>query len=443
MEKIGAILLAGGTGERFGSKLPKQFVSLNGRPVLSYSVDVFQKHPKISYIIIATGNEYVNYVKKMFPNVIVVVGGKTRNDSSLNALKACDKDTTYVLIHDAVRPFVNFKMIDDCINALKAGNQAVDTIIETFDTIVSVDENRYIKEMPDRSNLYRGQTPQAFRYDVILNAYLNPEPTAIQTTDDIRVVYNKNIPCYCVNGSEYNIKITTNADLYMAERIAQAISSSYNKTHVLEGKRAVVFGAGGGIGKAVCDVMEGKDIIVHRVMRNELDFIDFDSYDNYFTELRTKVGFIDLLINAVGCFARKPLLNCDQKTINNIIDVNLKAPILLTKIAVKSILREGSMILHVGSSSWSRGRDNYSVYSASKAGLVNFIQAMSEELAPLKIKINCVNPPRTNTAMRRKNFPEEDPETLFSPTTVAQEIVKLCASNETGFVVDLKIGING
>ena len=105
-------------------------------------------------------------------------------------------------------------------------------------------------------------------------------------------------------------------------------------------------------------------------------------------------------------------------------------------------MKRGSSIFHIGSSSWSLGRKEYATYSSAKAGLVNFVQAMAEEVLPLGIRINCINPPRTNTEMRRRNFPGEDPATLLDPEVVVREILKYCGTPGNGYVIDLKVGLN-
>lgn len=442
MKKIMAIFLAGGVGERFGADIPKQFVNLNGKPIIAYGLETFMKHPDISGIIVATQEKYSQLVKNLCPEAILVQGGNTRQESSLNALKACPEDTDYVLIHDAVRPFIDFKIINRCIKALDDGHVAVDTKIKAADTIIQVDSDNYLKDMPDRRFLYRGQTPQAFSFKKILEAYMNPVESDIPPTDDIRYLFNKGIPCYCVDGSEFNIKITNTADLYLGERIAQKLQQIVPDSVDLTGKRSLVIGATGGIGRAIVKGLEEQGARVLGVGSKDLDLTDFISYENFFHDVRNKFGWVDLLINAAGFLQKGPLMNMSFDTIRKMIDLNLQVPIEITRIALKTILKKGSSIFHIGSSSWSLGRKEYATYSSAKSGLVNFVQAMSEELLPLGISINCINPPRTNTEMRRRNFPGEDPSTLLEPKIVAREILKYCSSPGTGYVIDLKVGIN-
>lgn len=442
MKKIIAIILAGGTGERFGADIPKQFVNLNGRPIIAYCLETFMKHPDISDIVVSTHEKYMKTVKDLCPEAILVKGGNTRQESSLNALKACPEDTDYVLIHDAVRPFIDFKTINRCIKALDDGQIAVDTKIKTNDTIIQVDNDNFLTDMPDRRFLYRGQTPQAFRFKKIFEAYMNPVESNIPPTDDIRYLFNKGTPCYCVDGSEFNIKITNTADLYLGERIAQRLQQIVPDSVDLTGKKSLVIGATGGIGNAIVSGLEEHGARVLGVGSMDFDLLDFDLYDQFFNTVRNRFGWVDILINSSGFLERGMLMNMNSDTINKMIDINLKVPIEITRIAIRTILKKPSSIFHIGSSSWSLGRKEYAAYSSAKAGLVNFVQAMAEELLPLGISINCINPPRTNTEMRRRNFPGEDPSTLLDPKIVAREILKYCSSPGTGYVIDLKVGIN-
>jgi 2-C-methyl-D-erythritol 4-phosphate cytidylyltransferase len=258
--------------------------------------------------------------------------------------------------------------------------------------------------MPDRAQLLRGQTPQAFYYRDIIDAYLNPVISDIPPTDDIRLMYNKKLPCKCVDGSEFNIKITTLSDLYLAERISQSLNNASAEHVDLTGKKCLVVGGTGGIGKAIIEVFEEQGAKVISVGSQDLDLREFDKYEEFFRKIRSEFGMVDILVNAAGILIKRPLINMDFDSIDKMLDINLKAPIVLTRCAIRTLMKKGGRIFHIGSSSWSRGRQEYAVYSASKAALVNFIQAMSEELATLDIKINCVNPPRTNTPMRRKAF---------------------------------------
>ncbi|EET7011519.1 2-C-methyl-D-erythritol 4-phosphate cytidylyltransferase, partial [Escherichia coli] len=162
-----AVILASGTGSRFGAKIPKQFVKLAGKPVIQYTLHAFQNAKKIDEIIVVTNEEYVDFVSALtmehnyFKVTKIIHGGKERYESSWAALQSIELDECNVIFHDAVRPFVSQKIIDDCIDGLNNYN-AIDVVVDPTDTIVKI-KNKEIMSIPDRRFLARGQTPQGFK----------------------------------------------------------------------------------------------------------------------------------------------------------------------------------------------------------------------------------------------------------------------------------------
>lgn len=219
-----AIVLAAGQGKRMHSKIQKQFMELNGMPVLCYSLRCFQESPLIRDIILVTGEEYVSWCKEEivekygFTKVSAVVsGGKERYDSVYKGLRAC-KDTEYVLIHDGARPFIDNGIIE---RGLMAAAQTGASVVgmPSKDTVKIADAEGNVSETPDRSSVWIVQTPQIFRYPLIYDAYtsiLKKEMTGI--TDDAMVAeHETGVKIRFSEGSYRNIKITTPEDLVIAE----------------------------------------------------------------------------------------------------------------------------------------------------------------------------------------------------------------------------------
>lgn len=219
-----AIVLAAGQGKRMHSKIQKQFMELNGMPVLCYSLRCFQESPLIRDIILVTGEEYVSWCKEEivekygFTKVSAVVsGGKERYDSVYKGLRAC-KDTEYVLIHDGARPFIDHEIIE---RGLMAAAQTGASVVgmPSKDTVKIADVEGNVSETPDRSSVWIVQTPQIFRYPLIYDAYtsiLKKEMTGI--TDDAMVAeHETGVKIRFSEGSYRNIKITTPEDLVIAE----------------------------------------------------------------------------------------------------------------------------------------------------------------------------------------------------------------------------------
>ena len=113
-----SIILAGGISQRFGGNTPKQFMDLAGKKVFAYAVETFKNHPSIDEVIVVLPEKYLKIGSKLFPKITSVKGGNTRRDSALIGLNSCSKRCDHVLIHDAARPFVSQKIIDDCLNSL-------------------------------------------------------------------------------------------------------------------------------------------------------------------------------------------------------------------------------------------------------------------------------------------------------------------------------------
>lgn len=209
-----AIILAGGSGTRFKSKIPKQYFKIGNKSIINYTIDSFEESSLIDKIIIVVDKKYINQVSQENPQHIVVSGGKSRFESSYNGILACPKNCKKVLIHDAARPFVSQEIITSCIEALD-NYEAVVTSIQTTDTVIK-SKNMEVLQVEDRSQIFLNQTPQGFDYKTILNAHEN---RAGSVTDDISLLDLNKTRCKVIKGSKKNIKITTNSDIQFAMNI--------------------------------------------------------------------------------------------------------------------------------------------------------------------------------------------------------------------------------
>lgn len=225
--KISAVILAAGSSLRFG-KENKLDACIFGTPILHHAVQAFVKHSMIDEIIIVTKEDKVDQLSsyyKFSKNITVISGGDSRNQSSLIGVIKGAGDI--VLIHDGARPFVEDDMIVRCIEGAKQYG-AVAAAIPATDTIKICDSNGKVTGTTQRSNTWRTQSPQAFNRQLLLDAYNGVDPLDPTITDDCMVVESKNIPVHLVMGSDYNIKITTQADLTMAESIAKELGLGGN-----------------------------------------------------------------------------------------------------------------------------------------------------------------------------------------------------------------------
>lgn len=221
-QKYTAIVLAAGSGKRMNSKVHKQYLIIQDRPVLYYSLKAFEDS-EVDEIVLVVGKGEEKFCRKEIVDKYgiskvkaIVEGGKERYHSVFEGLKQTS-DADYVLIHDGARPFVNQDIIRRCMQEVQK-YQACVVGMPVKDTIKIADEGGYAKQTPDRKNVWMIQTPQTFSYALIYEAYeemLKTEDTAI--TDDAMVLERiKGKKSKLIEGSYRNIKITTPEDLLIA-----------------------------------------------------------------------------------------------------------------------------------------------------------------------------------------------------------------------------------
>jgi len=452
MNKIKAVILASGTGTRFNDWMPKQFVKLAGLPVLVHTLRVFHTCPHISGVVVVTQQEHIEQVWEYVRHYSlckvekIVAGGETRQASSRIGLDCCGDETDHVLIHDAVRPFVTHRILEDLVTAVMQ-HGAVDTVIPSADTIVEVDAQGFISGIPDRARLRRGQTPQAFDYGLIVDAHIRAHAEGItNSTDDCALVLRLGHKVYVVMGEEQNIKITYPLDLHIADKLFQLKARAFGNEEsvdfsILKDKCFVVIGGTSGIGLTLVERLRGISSLVFPLSRSTtpaVDICDFASLEKALNELWKEQGKIDFVINCSGDLIRKNVENMSVEEWDHIYSTNVTGNFLLSKAVIPIFKRQqGGNLIFVGSSSYTRGREGYAAYSSSKAALVNFCQALAEELSPWGIRINIVSPGRVNTPLRYRNFGLEDPNTLSSPEQVAREFIKALTVDTTGSVFEI------
>ena len=228
-ERNTAIVLAAGQGKRMHSKVQKQFLEIQGYPVLYYSLRCFQESPLIQDIILVTGEESISYCKEEivqkygFTKVSAVIpGGKERYDSVYAGLCEC-RDCEYVLIHDGARPFVTEEILKRGLQKVKETGACV-IGMPSKDTVKLSDEEGYVKETPNRKCVWTIQTPQIFLYSLIREAHDSiRQKDMSKITDDAMVVETfTNQKVYLSEGSYENIKLTTPEDMTAAHGILSA-----------------------------------------------------------------------------------------------------------------------------------------------------------------------------------------------------------------------------
>lgn len=443
MNETAYILLAGGRGARLGAHVAKQFIRVAGKTVLEHSYACIRSFAPGARIIVVVPADALEFVRELLRSngAEVIPGGACRQASAWAGLEHLKADPPrHVVLHDAARPFLDHQILRDVSEALKTCD-AVDVAIKTSDTII-VERDGIIQTIPKREHLYRGQTPQAFRYAALVSCYaeLGPEKLG-EFTDDcgIYLACNPLSPVRIVQGSSENLKITDAVDLVLADELFR-IRSQRTRPDLaglaVRGRHAIVFGGTEGIGKAIVQVLGEAGCNARGVSRRTgVDITDYAAVESAIRRVSTEWPQIDYVVNAAGVLVKGPLAEQSADTISHQVSINLTGALNVARAAHHVLQGSRGMLLQFSSSSFTRGRAEYSVYSACKAGVVNLTQALADEWMPDGIRVNCVVPGRTDTEMRRSNFAGEDPRTLHSPYEVALTAARLLSCTDTGAVV--------
>lgn len=451
MKRNIAIILAGGVGSRLGMSTPKQFFKVAGKMVVEHTIDVFERNQHIDEIAIVSNPALV----ADFENIVlrnkwrkvkkILKGGAERYYSSLSAITAYQNEDANLIFHDAVRPLVSQRIIDDVVKALDT-HRAVNVAVPSADTIIEVDGD-FITNIPDRSRLRRGQTPQAFDRQLIAEAYEKAlKDPNFRTTDDCGVVrtYLPEEPIFVVRGEESNMKLTYREDTYMMDKLFQLKSTEPNDVQIgaesFCEKVAVVFGGSYGIGKNIVEMLEQSGAHVHSFSRGatHTDVGDDNQVAEALAAVDQKEGHIDYVINTAGVLNREPLASMEYDTILKAVQTNYMGTVNVALRARPYLQRTRGKLIFFTSSSYTRGRAFYSIYSSTKAAIVNFVQAVAQEWDADGISINCINPERTKTPMRQQNFGIEPDETLLMPERVAEATLRTLLTDCTGQVIDVR-----
>lgn len=439
-ESTACLLLAAGTGSRAGFDQRKQFIRIAGKTLLEHSLEALRHSLPETLIVVVAPHDALDKVRELIghdPRTLVVAGGPSRQASTLRGLQALKQyRPKNVLIHDAARPFVDARILEDVMVALR-DHEAVDVAIPTADTIIQEREG-FIEHIPKRTHLLRGQTPQAFRYDALYACYETlGEYRLDQYTDDcgIFLACNPEARIRIVKGSEENIKVTHPIDLILADEMFRLRASGSGLTPPginMRDQRALIFGGTRGIGKAIADIMRSSGArVVTRSRENGCDITQESDIEQALASAAVELGGLDIVVNAAGLLHSGELAEQSSAEIASQIAINFTGAVNLARLAYPWLKQTRGSLLFFASSSYTRGRAGYVTYSATKAAIVNLTQGLSEEWSADGIRVNCVVPGRTDTDMRRSNFQEEDPASLLNAYEVGLTATRILSSTST------------
>ena len=266
-------------------------------------------------------------------------------------------------------------------------------------------------------------------------------------TDDCGVVvkYLPEVPVYVVNGEESNMKLTYKEDTYLLDKFFQLRKSELNTLPIdqennLKNRVAVVFGGSYGIGADVAQLLKekGANVFCYSRSMNGTDVGNKEQVSKALQEVYRQCGRIDYIINTAGLLNKEPLMSCDYQTICNAVNTNYMGTVNVALEAFPYLKESKGKLVFFTSSSYTRGRAIYSIYSSTTAAIGNFVQAIAQEWEPFGISVNCINPERTKTPMRVHNFGIEPDNTLLTSEQVAITTIQSLLSEFTGQVIDVK-----
>jgi ribitol-5-phosphate 2-dehydrogenase (NADP+) / D-ribitol-5-phosphate cytidylyltransferase len=451
-----AVVLAGGTGTRVGLSIPKQLIKIAGKPIIEHTIAAMQQSRLIDEIVVMMAPGYLDEIREIvrrgeYDKVSQILeGADTRNDTTAAALAALGEEECNVLLHDAVRPLVSQTIIAANVDALQTYS-AVDTAIPSADTVIQVapGDGRIADVLP-RHLLRRGQTPQSFRLSTIRAAYANaasdPNFTA---TDDCTVVlrYLPEVPIAVVAGHERNMKVTEPIDVYIADKLFQLTSADTpaaltdeDYRQRLAGKTLVVFGGSYGIGGDIAALARfyGATVMTYSRSSTGTHVERRAEVAGVAAEVVAETGQVDFVVNTAGLLPRGELAETSEETIYSATDINYLAPIFIAQEFYPQLAKSNGSLLLFTSSSYTRGRSGYSLYSSAKAAVVNLTQALADEWSTSGVRVNCINPERTATPMRSRAFGAEPAGTLLSSEEVARRSLDVLLSQQTGAVIDIR-----
>ena len=228
--KVSAIIPAAGMGIRMGSNIPKQYLLLDGKPILHHTLSILDQCSLVNEIILVVSEKEVGKAQQQIqdshPKVTkIIAGGKERQDSVSNGLQSLDSEVDIVVVHDGVRPFVSADLICETVEAARNFGAAI-TAIPVSDTIKKVNEEGLVERTIDRSGLWRVQTPQTFQVSLLKEAFAKAQADNYYGTDEGSLIEYLGREVKVVPGSEFNIKITRSEDLVLGEKIAALVKAN-------------------------------------------------------------------------------------------------------------------------------------------------------------------------------------------------------------------------
>ncbi len=422
------VILAAGPSLRFNSPVHKQYLKVNGKELIYYSIKQMREAGCFDEVIaVVDRTEFESqYISKKY-DIKCILGGETRNQSIKRALEYYEgsDQPDYIVFHDCTRPLCDssvflsiVKMMDD-YDAVSMASMINDGVVD--------EELRHVPR--ERYRLVR--TPEAFNFR-ILNEYFDEKSD--DTTIISQIPKTKKIKLCATN--TFDFKITYPEDIFVTE---QLINTDYESTKgtghesILEGK-VLLLGGTGGLGRCLISYFNENGINYYAPGHSELDLNDVTVQ-----KLNEIVPFKpDVIINAAAAYASDDIDFLD--TFDEIMKVNVKSNLVLIRYA--QTLKQKVNIVLLSSSSSTRGREQLTNYSASKAALNSIVESQGQTLKSEGICLNAIVPEKINTPLIQKLHKKKiSKRELLEPSEVIPILLKYCNTTESGKVVHIRKGL--
>ena len=440
--KVVTLILAGGTGNRMNSTMPKQFILVNNKPIIIYSLETFQQHPLVDHIICICLKEYKNqlyeYIYKYHITkcTLIINGGATRQESIINGTLKCKElynDDDIILYHDAARPLISSNTITNVINLTKQYGCAT-PVCSCTSTMLETNDNLFVNNYYSRDKLKIAQSPIGYSLKELHSLTDFIIKNNITNLTDIGVVLplmNKSM-ALC-NDSSYNIKITMPEDITLFKALL-ALKSN-NSWLNLKDKTAIVTGAASGIGKVIaqtflnhgvnviaCDINPNKPIFNITETSGKIKYIITDitniiDINNMIKNTINTFNKIDILVNNAG--VNIPALLVDPTNLNSIYEINeniydkitninIKGTYLVTQAVSREMIKANNgVIINISSECGLEGSEGQSIYAATKNAINSFTRSWCKELGKYNIRVvglapGIIEPTRLRTSEYEK-----------------------------------------
>lgn len=427
------IILAGGIGSRFQNSKPKQYMKLNGKKIIEYSIEAFRNSKYLdSFICVLDPDTFDSQVFQNKVDISCVRGGQTRNESvksALDFLNTTYKSIDNVFIHEAARPFITSEIIDHYL-AETNNHHAVITAVEITDSIGKKSDNKAV----NRDYFHLIQAPECFKFNYLYENFCDKSEitsTSHQLPDDAKIKYIYNL--------KNNLKITYPEDLFLAEQLLKytfyRTTNEHNNFNKISNKLVLILGATGGLGTALTQKLKALNATVLAPSKETLNLANLStqSLQNYLSEHTP-----DIIINcaAYSTSDESCLIDNFEPTFN----VNVKSNLILIDY-IKKIEKRINLTL-ISSSSSTRGRKNLTLYSASKAALNSIVESVAEKLHAKNKFINLLIPEKINTALIEKLHGDNiDQNQLLTTDEIVKAIILHSVTDNYGQLIHIRKGL--